>query len=194
MPDLITKAEFARRVGVGRSCVSAWVGTGKLDGALVQVGRSVKVDEEAARRVLGDRLDVDQRITNGRARLGGESFSERGAVDQVTAEIKAERLRQLRHLNTKLEAEAAVTAGRFVEADAVKIELGRTAARLIVMFEGALPELAEAVAVRGGGVDPVFERDALHALRGAWRAIRGRLAGAESAAAIALPELVEADP
>ena len=31
MSTLITKAEFARRVGVGRSCVGAWVSTGKLD-------------------------------------------------------------------------------------------------------------------------------------------------------------------
>src|SRR5208337_1670995 len=110
MADPITKSEFARRCGVGRSCVTAWVKPGKLDGALVMVGRSQQIDEEAARRLLGRRLDVDQRVNVGRAKLGDD--------DSVTTEIKTQRLRQLVAINAKLEAEAAERAGKYVAVDA----------------------------------------------------------------------------
>lgn len=151
MSTLITKAEFARRVGVGRSCVGAWVSTGKLDGALVAVGRGVKVDEEAARRLLGDRLDVEERIANGRAMLRGDvskgahgpvpGESAPSSLDPVTAGIRAERLRQLQHLNAKAEAEAAERIGKYVLASDMRQEIGRITGSMIASVEGGWSSL-----------------------------------------------------
>jgi hypothetical protein len=186
----VSKAEFAVLMGVSRQRVSQWLGARQIDGeALIGDGRAARINVATAKAQLDSRLSLSQRLgANGRALLDGPSSID---SDPVTAAIKAERLRQLQHLNAKAAAEADERSGRFVLADDVKQELGRTAGRLIASFEGALPELAEAIAAASGGIS---ERDALHALRGAWRAIRGRLAGAESAAAVALPALVEASP
>jgi hypothetical protein len=190
MPTLVTKVEFAQLARVSQSRVSKWISSGALAGdALVLEGRRERIDVAAARRQLGDRIDVDQRLVAPAARARARPGA--GAVRGETLDdIAKEKLVAARLANEKARADAAANAGRFVEAERVKIELGRTASRLVSWFEGALPELAEAVAARGG----ISERDALHALRGAWRGVRIRLAGAENGAAAALPDLVEASP
>jgi hypothetical protein len=66
--------------------------------------------------------------------------------------------------------------------------MGRIAGRLMASFEGALPELADAIAANSS----MPHRDALHVLRASWRAIRTRLSGLEAEAALAEPETLEA--
>lgn len=173
-PNILSKADFARQVGVTRSRVSQWIAEGKLDGAaLVIVGQSERINAEVARRQLG-------------AHVGGIAGG--GNVRGETIEaIQREKLVQLQLTNERARVEARATAGRLVEADLVRAEVGRIAGRLISAFDGALPELATAAATVTGG----SERDILHALRGAWSAARRRLAGAEGEAAMVLPETVE---
>ena len=201
MPTLVSKADFARRVGVTDGRVSKWIAVGDLaPPALVMDGRRERIDLDEAHRQLGDRVLVDQRLVKpaarARARCPASLPRDHEVADgrgTTLNAIASEKLSALQLANAKARAEAAALAGRFVEAEGVRTELGLAAARLIAVFEAALPELAEAVAHRGrDGVDPVFERDALHAMRGAWRGIRARLAGAEAEAASVLPELVEA--
>jgi len=185
----ITKSEFARRVGVGRSCVANWIVAGKITApALVMVGRSEKIDEDVARSQLGDRLDVDQRLANGRALLSGDASPV--DADPVVGRIKAARLRQIELANSKAEAEAAERAGRYVLADAMRQEVGRIAGAMISAVEGGLVDLANAVAVDTGA----NQRDVLVALRRAWRVLRMRLSASEAEAAIHEPEIVEARP
>ncbi len=185
MQGAVSKAEFARIVRVTRGRVSQWIAAGQIDGeALVIEGRSERIVVEAARRQLGDRLGVDQRAPMSKARLDGVASS------PIEADIKIARLRQLTLGNEKLIAEAAERAGRYVLADDARREMGKITGRMVAAFDGALPELAAAVAAQSS----LPQRDALHVLRTAWRGIRERLAGAEVEAAEAAPQhlMVEA--
>jgi DNA-binding transcriptional regulator YdaS (Cro superfamily) len=176
--NVVTKAEFARLSGVSKARVSQWISAGQLSGgALVAAGRGEKIHVAVARRQLGRRLDIDQRL------------SARSAVAGDTLEaLQRARLAQLELANERVRAEAAVHSGHHVLAADARQEVGRVAGRLVAAFEGALPELASAVAT----ICPVSQRDVLHAMRGAWLTARARLAAVEAAAAVATPELVEA--
>ncbi len=179
----VSKAEFARQVGVTPGRVSQWIASGELGAdALVRDGRAERVNADVARRQLGRRAAADQRLP---AERGGGA--DRG---DTLGLIQRQRLAALELANEKARAEAAANSGRFVEADAMRAEVGRIAGRLIAMVDGALPEFAGTVAAATGSA----ERDVLHALRGAWRAVRVRLAGVEAEAAASLPETVEAGP
>jgi hypothetical protein len=83
-----------------------------------------------------------------------------------------------------------LTAGADVQDDRIEITIcGWIAGRLVAAFEGALPELAAAVAAHTA----LPQRDALDLLRGSWRTIRARLSVLEAEAAfLPEPELLEA--
>src|ERR1700683_3403056 len=99
----VSKAEFGEIMAVRRQRVSQWLGARQIDGeALIGEGRAARINVDVAKLQLDSRLDLGQRLgANGKARLDGTS----AGLDSVTAEIKAERLRQLRNLNSKAEAE-----------------------------------------------------------------------------------------
>ncbi len=183
MQSAVTKAEFAALIGVTRGRVSQMLAARQIDGdAIVGEGRSARINVEAARRQLDARLDLGQRLgANGRVRLGGET-------SDPDAAIKRERLRQLTLANERAAEEAKLREGRYILADDAKQEIGRVAGRLVASVEGALPELAAAIAAGS----PMSQRDALHVLRGAWRAIRTRLSALEAEAAVIEPETLEA--
>jgi len=176
----VTKAEFARLAGVDRSRVSQWIAAGQLSGeALVAVGRGERIDVVAARRQLGQRVDVDQRLAS-RAR--------RGDAGGPLEALQRERLVALELANAEARAEAMMRSGRYIEADGARVEMGRIAAGMISAFDGALPVFADAVAAGS----TLAQRDVLRMLNGAWREIRARLAGEAAAAAATAPQTVEA--
>ena len=183
MQGAVTKAEFASLVGVSRGRVSQWLRAGKIDGAaIVGDGRDARIDAELAKRQLDARLDLGQRLgANGKAQLAGSLLP-------IDADIKAARLRQLTLANERAAEEARLRAGSYVAADDAKLEMGRIAGRLVAAFEGVMPELAAAVAAQS----TLSQRDALHLMRGAWRAARARLSGVEAEAAIHEPKTLEA--
>jgi len=182
MQSTATKAEFAALSGVTKGHVSQWLRTGKIDGAaLVGEGRFARINIKVARRQLDARLDLGQRLgANGRARLDGEA-----SADPNDAAIKRQRLAQLELANEKARAEAEARAGRYVEADAARQEMGKIAGRLVASVEGGLPELASALAAHF----QLPQRDVLHVLRAAWRGLRARLGGE----AVAVPEAEAAE-
>ncbi len=185
MSRVVSKSLFAAEVGVTRARLSQWLRSGAIDGdAIVGVGHRARIRVDVARAQLKSRLDVTQRIANGTAKLDGPT------PDPIDAAIRREKLAMLELGNEKARAEAAVRAGRYVEADEMRQELGRVAGRLVAAFEGALPELADAVAAESS----ISHRDVLHALRAAWRDVRARLSGVEAEAALAEPAFVEAAP
>lgn len=181
MQAVVSKAEFAATIGVSRGRVSQWLRERKIDGAaLIGEGRAAKIDVEVARQQLDARLDLGQRIgANGKALV---------SFDATDSALKAARLRQLTLANERAAEEAKLREGRYIVADDARQEMGRIAGRLIASFEGALPELADAIAASSS----MPQRDALHVLRTSWRAIRARLSGLETEAAPAEPKTLEA--
>jgi hypothetical protein len=130
VPEIVTEADFARLAGVDRSRISQWIAAGQLSGeALVAVGRSERIDVAIARRQLGRRLDVDQR-------LGARHGDAGGPLEA----LQRERLRQLTLTNERLIAEASVASGRYVDADAARREMGAIASRMVAGFGSRLCE------------------------------------------------------
>jgi predicted transcriptional regulator len=143
-PNIKTKASFARELGLTRSRISQFIAEGKVDGdALVIVGQSERINADVARRQLG-------RQVGGAGHVRGETVEA----------IQRERLAALQLTNERSRAEALSLAGRFVEADAMRAEVGRIAGRLVAAFDGVLPELAEAVAIGTGASGPRRSRSA----------------------------------
>ena len=184
MPDLVTRAEFARRVGVVRSRVTAWIAAGQITApALVRVGRAERIDEAVARQQLGDRLHVDQRLAqSSKSRVAGDG--------ETLGKIQRARLAQLEHANARAAEEADLRRGRYVLADDMRQAVGRVAGAMLAAVEGSLLELASAVAADTGAPP----RDVLLAIRRAWRGIRARLSASEAEAAVQEPERLEAVP
>jgi len=153
--DIKTKAAFAREVGVTRSRVSQWIAEGKLTGeALVVVGQTERIAADVAHRQLG------RHVVSGSAR-----------GDTVEA-IQRQRLAALELANERTRAAALADAGRYVEADAARREMGAIASRLTAAFDSAVLDMAEAIAAGS----TLSSRDALHLLRTAWLSSRARLA------------------
>jgi hypothetical protein len=191
LTEILSKADFARAIGVTRGAVGAMIKRGQINGpALIERGGRVLIAADVARQQLRARLDTRQRIANGRAKLDGDRAAPAVDFDPVMGKLKSARLRQAELAIQKSEAEAAERAGRSVLAAGMRAEVGRVAGSVIAGIEGGLPELANAVAADTGA----NQRDVLVALRRAWRALRLRLAGVATEAAIREPEVVEASP
>jgi hypothetical protein len=208
---IATKSQFAALVGVTPSRVSQWISSRQIWGdALVSEGRHARIRVELAREQLRRNLDLDQRLgANGKARLGvpgalaiepaagtptaeglSAGFSGAPVPDRIEEEIKRARRDQLILANERARELAAARAGRYLLTDDSRQQLGRVAASMLATFEGALPELAMALAAKSN----LSSRDALHVLREAWRTIRARASEADAKAAAALPVLIEDAP
>jgi transcriptional regulator with XRE-family HTH domain len=176
----VSKSEFAAMIGVSRGRVSQWLRAGQIDdAALIGEGRAARINVEVARRQLDARLDLGQRLgANGKALV---------SFDDTDTALKAARLRQLELANERAADEAKLREGRYIVADDARQEMGRIAGRLIASFEGALPELADAIVANSS----MSQRDALHVLRASWRTIRARLSRLEAEATLAEPEALE---
>jgi hypothetical protein len=206
--EIATKSEFAALAGVSAARVSQWISTRQIWGdALVGEGRHARIRVEVAREQLRRNLDLNQRLgANGKARLGGAGAhaSESAAPaeglsagcsgapvpDRIEEEIKRARRDQLVLANERAREHAAARAGRYLIAEDSQQQMGRVAASMVATFEGALPELALALAAKSN----LSSRDALHLLRETWRSIRARASEADAKAAAALPALIEDAP
>jgi hypothetical protein len=209
--SLITQAEFARSIGVSRAAIGNMRVRGQLTApALVERAGRIFVDADVALVQLRERLDVKQRVANGRSRLDGNAKNKiipsdivsdatrlsGGAKisapdkepepDAIFESIKAARLRQLDLSNEASALAARLKGGGLVPSDRMRAECGRVAASVVAIFDGLLPGVADEVAAASG----MAFREALHLLRAAFRAARGRISSSEEKAARALPELV----
>ena len=107
MDHVLSKQSFAELIGVTPARLSQYLAEGRISGeAIVGVGRHARINVAVAQAQLKTRLDITQRIANGRARLDGAGAA---AIEDG---IKAERLAQLRHFNQRAAEEAALTGGR----------------------------------------------------------------------------------
>jgi hypothetical protein len=200
--EIATKKQFAEIAGVSAARVSQWLSSGQINGAaLVGEGRHARIRTEVALNQLRLRLDADQRIANGTARLGRPKGSNsvldntvapsaENAESTLEERLKRQRLEQLELANEKAREEAAARAGTWTRTDDVRREMGRVVGRLVSVFDSALVEFSTAIAARSD----LSSRDALHLLRSTWRTIRERAAEQESTLAEALPRWVGSDP
>jgi hypothetical protein len=123
-PNIVSKAEFSRQVGVTAGRVSQWIASGELSGdALVRDGRAERVNVVVARRQLGRRLGAEQRLP---AERGGGT----DRCDTLNL-IQRQRLAALELATERPRAATMAEADRFVLADDVKLELGRVVAHLV---------------------------------------------------------------
>jgi hypothetical protein len=156
---------------------------GRISGeAIVGVGRHTRINVAVAKAQLKARLDITQRIANGRARLDVGA----GAA-AIEDDIKAERLAQLRHFNQRAAEEAALRAGAYVKAADARQQFGAIAARMLSTFEASFMPIANAI-VASRAQTP---RDVLRAMRLTWREVRAQAAKAQGEDALALEPLID---
>lgn len=208
--DLITKSEFARRRNVSPARVTQWIEEGKIHGdALIGEGRAAKIVEAIAIAQLNEKLDVGQRFGNGlatrldlpapvaapvaaAAAVAAPPVAQRDdqpVIDSVEKQIARERLEALQRQNRAGAIEEAERAGRLTDSEAVARSTGKMAVQLISVFEGALPELATAIAAK----HHLPQRDVLHLLRAEFRKVRETAALAFKRQAGEMPELAPFD-
>jgi hypothetical protein len=184
MDDVASKQTFAKLIGITPARLSQYLVEGRISGeAVVGVGRHARINVAVAKAQLKARLDITQRIANGRARLDGA-----GAA-AIEDDIKVERLAQLRHLNQRCAEEAALRAGAYVKAADVRQQLGAVAARMLSTFEASFMPIANAI-VASYAQTP---HDVLRAMRATWRELRAQAAKVQEDEALALPSMIDSD-
>jgi hypothetical protein len=186
LDEIATKKRFAEIAGVSCARVSQWLGTKQISGAaIIGEGRHARINVQMALAQLRMRLDVDQRIANGKAKLDPPKGSHGTKVAEATSDaaptvderLKAQRLEQLELANERAREDAAARAGVYTRADDVRQEMGRLVGKLVTLVDSALVEFSTAIAERSD----MSSRDALHLLRSTWRTIRERAADNEQA-------------
>ena len=100
--------------------------------------------------------------------------------------LKAERLRGELMKNKRLAEEEALRGKALMPAAEARAEMDRIAGMLLQIFEGALPEMATAIAAAHG----LPQRDVLHGLRQSFRKVRDSAARKETARRDGLQDLV----
>jgi DNA-binding transcriptional regulator YdaS (Cro superfamily) len=186
MDEIVSKSAFASLCGVSCGRVSQWLAAGRLDGdAIVGRGHRARIRVGVARAQLKQRLNITQRLATGRAKLDGDS----GQSAPIEDDIKAERLAQLRHFNTRAAEDAALRAGSYTRTEDARQQFGAIAARLLSTFEASFVQMANAVAASRAQTP----QDILRAMRSTWREVRAQAAKAQGEEALAIPKLVDDD-
>jgi hypothetical protein len=198
--QIVSKGDFAKLCNVSPGRVTQWITEGKITGeAIVGEGRSAKINAGIAQRQVGLRRDIGQSTGNGLAtRLTPraakrEDASKPDLTDEITEEIRRQKLESIRRVNRREAEEELARQGRYIEAAGARREMARIAEELVRVFEGALPEFATAIA----GEFKIEQRDVLHLLRDQFRKVRTKAAGKARQAAAEKPALVSdgvADP
>ena len=177
---VVSKGEFAKLINVTPGRVSQMISEGKIGpDALEGQGRNAKIRVGLARRQIGVRTDPGQRLGNGLKtdlspagdddeplpRLSSES-------DNLDLQIKRERLEREKRANRKDREEELARQGRYLNAVTARAEMARLAGGMMKVFEGAIPDLAAALAAEF----EVPQRDVTHLLRREFRKVREKAA------------------
>ena len=205
----LSKGEFAAHCGVTPGRVTQWISGRILSGAaIVGEGRSARIRTAVALEQVKLRRDPGQANGNGLGtKLDGKAPPPKpprpapppgddeddapldvdaASADQLDIAIKRAKLRGLQSAQRETDEKEAARQGRFVEASAVSRQMGIVATQTMRVFEGALPEVATALAARFD----IDNRELLQALTEAFRGARDEAAKKARAAAEAKPALV----
>lgn len=188
----LSKKHFASLKNVTPARVSQWIAEGKIGrNALVGEGMRARINVELATEQLKGRLDWNQRIANSHAKLDempAPVAPTAGSASALDEQFKRERLEGLQRENRKRAEEEAARSGRFVDSQAARAEMAKIASDVVVIIDGALPEIARAIAAKFA----LSQRDVLHLLRTEFRNVRQRAASSLRAGALEVPAFVEA--
>lgn len=112
------------------------------------------------------------------------------ASDGLDDRIRKARLEGIERDNRKKAEEEAARAGRYVLATDTKAEMTRLAREMLTVFDGALADLAAAVAAKFS----LPPRDVVHLLRTEFRAVRARAATMAASRAGEIPDRIDDEP
>jgi len=186
--DFLSKSAFAALLRVHPSRISQFLSEGKIYGdAIFGKGRRAKIRVSVAREQLSRSLDATQRLTaNAKAALGNDPPPSAPATT-IVEQVQRERLVALEIANERAREERAQRIGIYTRTEDLRRELGRVAAEMQAVFEGALNEFANAIAAESN----LAPRDALHLLQQTYRRVRERKAAEHSSRAESLPSTIE---
>lgn len=177
MDEVVSKGQFAKLANVSPGRVSQWISEGKIAGeALVGEGRSAQIRVAPAMAQLRSKIDIGQRFGNGidtnlsAAPAPAASSPPSPPVDPVEDRIKRERLREIEFRNRDSAEKELARRGTYTRTRDAAEQMAGIVAAMLNVFEGAMPDLATAVAARF----QIPQRDVLHLLRGEVRTIRER--------------------
>ena len=182
MGEVVSKSEFARRVGNEPEAVSMWISRGKLTAPALRDDGLIDVDlavEQLRGSLEHARSSTDlERAASAGAPEGGQSVTGALIEQQRRQRIEESELRLRRLRRDELEA-----AGKLVDAEAIAAAHTKAIEELLGAVEQWLPDLAVKLGAGREGID-VARRE--------WRAFRQRQAGAASERFAGLPALTEA--
>lgn len=164
MSEMLSKSEFAARLGKRPSAVSNWIARGKLAGAALMADGRIVVDE--ALRQLSITVDPGR---------GAPPPAERQAPDAAAPEpgsLAALRIRRETLAIERAERNAAIERGELVRADEVSRAWATELAELLAAIELFVVELPPKLGLEA--------REAVEAARRAWREFRQRRAEQEA--------------
>lgn len=200
--ELVSKGEFAVQRGVSAGRVSQWISEGKIGPeALVGTGQRAKINVPLAVEHLRARLDAGQRFGNGLAtnlRLPPQADPAAATaaprppapvVDLIDERIKRAKLEEVEFRNRRAAEEEQERNGRYMRTSEARAGMVRVAGDMLKLFEGALPEIASAIATRFHAP----QRDLLHCLRQEVRGVRSKAAENLKRQAQDLPEFLADD-
>lgn len=192
--ETLSKTDFAKRIGVSKGRVSQYIKAGQMFGdALVMVGEREMVNVPVALAQLSTELDASQRLGNG----AGTDLSnpELAAIQSPTRpptpaeQYQIAKLEAQHIANRRAREEELARQGKYTLTENVTAEANKIAARMMADFEGAIPEMATAIAARFG----LSNRDILHEMRAVFTGVRDRLSKELARQAAELPEFVEGE-
>ncbi len=190
-PGVVSKGELARLLRVTPGRVSQWLAEGKIHGpAIVGLGRNARIDLEAAKSQLRLSLDVGQRFGNGAETDLRPGIAAAPApaplADPVEDRLRREKLREIEFRNRAAAEQELARRGAYVRADQSKAAMGSALREMLTVFEGALTDLASAIAARF----EIPQRDVLHLMKTEFRPVRQRAAEAAAVRSGELPNIV----
>lgn len=173
--EVISKGEFAARLGRSAGAISQWIAAGKLSGAaLVGEGRRAKINVTAAMAQLGAGLDLGQQLAQPRPVIAANGVR-RGAAADAPARLLAARADREEIALVLDRAKAEAAAGRWVDAAEVEAAWAAEMTALINATETWLVSDAAAASITaaagGAGL-----REVATMLRRGYRDLRARLA------------------
>jgi len=198
----MSKGDFAKHIKVSAARVSQYIQSGIIGPeALIGEGRNARIDVEVATAQISQRRHVGQSLGNGlMTRLEGKpapaSLSSATPGDDghvviprdTASLIQLEKLDQERRKNRQAERDEAVANGRLVEGEELQRQVGKAAQRVVAIFDGMAPDIADAIAAKFA----LPARDVLHLVKQVMREKRAAKAAELATEAEALPATKEA--
>jgi hypothetical protein len=204
-----TKGQFAKRKKRAASSISAWIAEGKItSAALIGTGSRARIWVEQAEADLAAALVPSQQWSQEfpanerssvKASATGLPARSTGEFPQLIPSPALSDLEIDRARRAKADADIAehnvrmakqrelLERGRLVNAKAAAAQMSKLVGQTIAVLEGALPQMAMAMANRFS----VPNRDALHELRLCFRNARAAAAAQALDEAAQMPEFIE---